>query len=268
MTDLDSGSDLHDLMDRALTDLPTPVARLRDGATRQGRSLRRRRRTITAVAGTAVLAAAVAVVVPVLGGTGPRPGGVAVDPASSQPQPFVAHPGWWDAPVGEMRKRLVGLLPEDVTIAGYDRTNTEHAPGESSDWSGVFTGALRDASDVGPGGVEIMLTELPQDPTALADLRAQHLSCDLDDWTFVDLEGRVQCEVGDLRGGRPYERTITFTDQGVTYSEVRRWVGDGEVYAAVSNSTERKWGPPASAARPPLSLPELVAIVENPSWTE
>lgn len=269
MTDLDSGADLHDLMDRALTDLPTPTDRLREGALRQGRPLRRRRRMVTGLASVAVVAATAAVVVPIVGGDGPTPGGVATDPPP-KPQPkapddFVAHPGWWDMPVGQMRQRLVALLPDDVEIASYAKINTDHAPGESSAWSGAFTGTLRNAADVGPGSIEIFLTELPQDPAALADVRARHLSCALDDWTF-DPQDPPQCKNGDFRGGRPYERTVTLTNNGVTYTEVRRWTGAGEIYAAVANSTQRKWGPPASADRPPLTLSELTEVAESPSW--
>ena len=61
MTDLDSGADLHDLMDRALSDLPTPTDRLREGALRHGRPLRRRRRMVTGLASVAVVAATAAV---------------------------------------------------------------------------------------------------------------------------------------------------------------------------------------------------------------
>ena len=161
-----------------------------------------------------MVAALAAVVTPVVGGGGPAPGGVAVDPPSRQPHAFVAHPGWWDMPVGEMRTRLAALLPDDVTITGYAKKNTDHAPGESSAWSGVFEGTLRDPSDIGPGSVEIMLIELPQDPAARADLRAQHLSCDPDDWNFVDVQGPVACETSDVRDGLPTRRTTHFTDQG------------------------------------------------------
>ena len=270
MTDLDSGADLHDLMDRALTDLPTPTDRLREGALRHGRPLRRRRRMVTGLASVAVVAATAAVMVPIVGGDGPVSGSVATDPPPTpqpkQPDDFVAHPGWWDMPVGEMRKRLVALLPDDVEVASYAQINTDHAPGESSAWSGVFRGTLRDATDVGPGSIEIMLTELPQDPAALADVRARHLTCDLDDWEFVELTGPVDCETSDLRGGLPFERTITYTDQGVTHIGVWRWDGAGEIYTSVANSTQRKWGPPASAAHPPLTPSELTAIAESPSW--
>lgn len=272
MTDLDSGADLHDLMDRALTDLPTPTDRLREGALRQGRPLRRRRRMVTGLASVAAVAATAAVLVPIVGGSGPDGGGIATEPdptppaQTKQPDDFVAHPGWWDMSVGQMRQRLVALLPDDVEVASYAKTNTDHAPGESSAWSGVFRGTLRDTSDVGPGSIEIFLTELPQDPAALADIRAQHLTCDLDDWEFVELDGPVECETSDLRGGRPFQRTITYTDQGVTHIEVRRWEGAGEVYTSVANSTERRWGPPASAVHPPLTLAELTAVAESPSW--
>jgi len=265
MTDLDSGADLHALMDRALADLPTPTEQLHAGALRVGRPLRRRRRAGAAAVGVAVVAALAAVTVPFVGGSGPAPGQVATDPPANQPRTFVAHPGWWDMPVGEMHERLLTLLPDDVSITGYERVDTDHAPGESAAWSGVFAGTLRDTSDIGPGSIEIFLTELPQDPTALADVRAQHLSCDLDDWTF-DPQHPPRCRNGDFRGGRPYQRTVTLTNDGITYTEVRRWTGDGEIYAAVANSTQRKWGPPASAARPPLTLPDLVTIASSSSW--
>jgi hypothetical protein len=206
--------------------------------------------------------------VPILGGTGPTAADVATEPKPRppQPHPFVAHPGWWDMPVPEMRERLVALLPDDVEITAYDRVNTDHAPGESNQFAGVFSGTVRNATDDGPGSLEIMLTELPQDSVALAEVRTQHLTCDLDDWEFVDLDGPVKCEVSDLQGGRPFQRTITYTDQGVTYVEVRRWTDGGEIYAAVANSTQRKWGPPTSAVRAPLTASELTAIAVSSSW--
>ena len=269
-TDLHDGADLHDLMEHALSDLPTPTARLHAGALRHGRPLRRRQRAIGGLAAAAVVAAIAAVAVPFVDGTGSRAGDVASEPPRPPRAevPFVSHPGWWDMRVGPMRARLLALLPDDVDLTSYEKVNTDHGPGETDAWSGVLRGTLRDATDVGPGSIEIFLVELPQDPSALADLRRQHLSCDPDVWDLTDPEDTVHCETGDVHGGRPYQRTATFTDQGVTYTEVRRWTGDGEIYAAVSNSTQRKWGPPASAVRAPLTLPELVAVVDSASWTD
>jgi len=271
MTDLDDGTDLHALMDRALTDLPTPVERLHLGAVRRGRPLRRRRRAGAVAASVAVVAALAAAAVPLVGSSGPTPGGVAVEPPplAHQPDTFVAHPGWWDMPVGEMRSRLAALLPDEVAITNYAKTNTDHGPGESSTWSGVFAGTLRDSADVGPGSIEIMLTELPTDTRALASLRDQELSCDHfpDDWDISPQDGAV-CETGDMRDRQNYRRTVTFVHQGVTYREVRRWTRHGSIYAAVSSSTERKWGPPASAIDAPLTLAELQHVASSLSWTE
>jgi hypothetical protein len=269
MTDLDNGNDLHALMDRALVDLPVPTDRLYGGAVRRGRPLRRRRRAGAALGALALAAAAVVVTLPAVTGGEGDAGGVATDPhpQRASPQPFVSHPGWWDMPVGPMRERLAALLPPRVTIADFERLNTDHGPGESAVLHGVLTGTLRNASDIGPGSIEIFLTELPQDPVARADLRAQHLSCDPHTRNIVDVDGPVQCRTSDVRDGQPYERTVTFTDQGVTYSVVYRWSGDGEIYAATANSTQRKWGPPASAVHPPLTLPQLAAIAESPTWT-
>ena len=268
MTDLDNGAELRVLMARTLTDLPTPTERLYDGAVRQGRPLRRRRRAGSALAAAAVVAALAAVAVPLVGGTGATTGGVAVepDPPPVQPLPFVAHPGWWDMPAREMHQRLVALLPDDVGVTAYEKVNTDHGPGESNQFSGVLLGTLRDATDVGPGSIEIMLLELPQDPAALADVRDQHLSCDLDDWDLDSLDRPVKCETSDLHSGRPYQRTVTYVAHGVHYTEVRRWTDGGEIYAAVANSTQRKWGPPASAHRAPLTARELTAVVGSSSW--
>jgi hypothetical protein len=270
MTDLDSGADLHDLMDRVLSDLPTPTDQLHAGAVRVGRPLRRRRRLWTAAGSVAIAAALAAVAVPFLGGSGPAPAGVAVEPPpQAKVPPFPGHPGWWDMPVGEMRQRLLALLPDDVEITAYARINTDHGPGESNRFAGVFNGTLRDANDVGPGSVSIMLAELPTDARALADLREQELSCGHfpDDWDISPPDGAV-CETSEMRDRTNYRRDITYVYQGVTYREIRRWTDHGSIYTAVSSSTERKWGPPASAIDAPLTLAELQAVATSPGWTD
>ncbi|QWF23642.1 hypothetical protein KM427_08045 [Nocardioides sp. LMS-CY] len=272
MNDLDYTDDLHALMDRTLADLPVPTHRLHEGALRHGRRVRRRRRLRVAAGGTVAAAALVAAALPVLGGgTGTADGGVAVEPTPTPlARPFEPHPGWWDMPVGEMRHRLEALLPDDVVVESFQKRNTEAAPGESRVFHGRFGGVLRSADDTGPGSIEIMLVELPQDATALADLRSQHLSCAgfPESWTFEGPVSGATCEEGDLQDGRPAQRTIAFTDQGVEYREVRRWTDRGEIYAAVSSSTERKWGPPASARHAPLTPDELLAVGTSATWTD
>jgi hypothetical protein len=272
MNDLDLADDLHALMDRALADLPVPEQRLHGSALRTGRQLRRRRRLGVAAGGAVAAAALVAAALPSLAGSSDSTdGGVAVEPTPTpQVRPFEAHPGWWDMPVAEMRARLEVLLPEGVTIQSYDKRNTEAAPGESRVFHGRFGAALRDADDAGPGSIEIMLYELPQDATALADLRAQHLSCDgfPDTWDIAEpLADGASCEEGDVQGGRPYQRAIAFEDQGVEYRELRRWTDRGEIYVATSSSTERKWGPPASAVHAPLTPAELLEVGTSDTWT-
>jgi hypothetical protein len=272
MTDLDLdadltlGPDLHELMDRSLADLGVPTDRLQRGAVQQGRAVRRRRRVAGAVGAVAAVTLAALLVVTGSGGSDPTRTDVATEP----PADAFGRPGWWDMPVGEMRDRLAALLPDDVAISDYERTNTDHAPGESDAWAGVFLGTLRDSADVGPGSIEVMLLELPIDAAARAQMRREDLRCAgfPETWDLPDLTDGAFCEEGEMRGGQPFRRTITYENQGVEYREVRRWTGQGEIYAAVSSSTERKWGPPASAIHAPLTRAELEVVAGSPTWQD
>lgn len=266
MTDLDLGPDLHDLMDRSLADVHVPTDRLQHGAVQRGRVVRRRRRIATAAGAIALATVAAVVVVPGLAGSDPTEGQVAVDPGEHE-QPFVPR-GWWDMPVKPMHHHLEALLPEGVTIESYQKRSTDSAPGESTVFHGNFMGTIRDADDDGPGSIQIMMYELPRDRHSVAEARGQELTCDVENWDVDPLSDPVQCHTIRGSDGRVRERTVTHTQDGVTYVEVRRWVGRISTYFAVANSVERKWGPPASAAAAPLTLAELRTIAASPTWQD
>ncbi|WP_122816947.1 hypothetical protein [Nocardioides pantholopis] len=284
--------DLHDLFDRTMRGVSPDVAGLHDHAVTAGRRLRRRRRIEAAV----LAATTVAVVALPLAGSGddtpsrgvpatstdvsvspspdgnaeptpdasatatPTPGGALVVP-EPEATPFAARPGWWDMPVGPMLSRLRARLPEGVTIASYERRATDAAPGEPTRLQGTLSATLADADGV-LGSIEVMLVQLPDDPDARAAQLAQDLGCDLSGWDFQELAGPPRCE-----NDGPDTRSVSFTDRGVTYHEARRRVGDGQIYVAVANSTERKWGPPASAGPPALRPSQVAAIAADPAWT-
>lgn len=252
-------TELKALMERALDGVEAPAG-LYDEAVAAGSRLRRRRRAGTALAGLAAAAAAAAIVVPLAGGgtstateapitsTGPLPSAAATP--DRETTPFVSHPGWWDMPVPAMRERLAALLPDDVSIRDVERQATDRAPGEPARRRGHFIGTLADG-DGRLGSIEIILTELPQDPGAReAELR-RLLAC----------SASICRRLAD-------QRSLEAETDGVTYRESVRRAGDGAIFVAVANSTSYKWGPPATAPRPPLLLSEVERIAASESWTE
>lgn len=263
-------TELRDLIERALDDVTMPSG-LGDQAVTAGERLRRRRRAGTALAGLAAAAAVAAIALPLGGGgtatTGTPAGGSSPSPsapvsAEPTPGPLVSHPGWWDMPVAQMRDRLADLLPEDVTIADFERTNTDHAPGESDRFRGYLRGTLA-AADGSLGSVNIMLVQLPQDADALASELHRMFACDRAEWEADGPMASFACT-----GDSAQQRTVELADQGVTYREARRRAGNGSIYVAVANSVEAKWGPPASADQPPLTLDDLERIAASDVWTD
>ncbi|MDH2415046.1 hypothetical protein [Nocardioides sp. CER19] len=268
LADLD---DLRDLMARALDDVDVPVGRMHDRAAVDGRRLRRRRSALVGVGGLATAAAVAVFAVPLTGGdTTARDDGYAGGHnRAADSVPFVAKPGYWDMPVAEIASRLTDLLPQRVSLTSYERTNTDHAPGESDVVIGYLTGTL--SGRTGPGSVEVMLTQLSdqaQRDGAVSQGETwgdQDLSCP-PELSSPDIEVRT-CATRSDASGRVVERELEMVDHGVTYREVKIVARGGVVYAATANSTQRKWTAPPSASRNPLTLDQLARIATSPVWT-
>lgn len=282
--DLSEFDDLRAFMDDALTDLDVPVRRLHERSGAAGRRLRRRRHALVAVGGLAAAATAAAFVVPLAGGSGStaRDDGFAGSPAASPtatptglptpaadpPAPFVDRPGWWDMPAAEVASRLAGQLPKDATLTSYERTNTDHAPGESDAFIGYLNGTLTGRH--GPGGVNLILAQLP-DRAVLDDAGEQGA----DDVSFgcppavssPDVQVLTCTTRGDA-AGHVVERRLETVHDGVTTREVRLTTHGGSIYVSTANSTQRKWDAPTSASEPPLTLAQLARIATSTTWTD
>lgn len=263
--------DLRALMDSALADIDVPVHRLHDRAVTAGRRVRRRRRTVALTGGLAAVAAVVALVVPLTGGTGTtaRDRGYAGEPTdlADLPQPFVHRPGFWDMPAAGMAERLAGLLPGRVTLSTYETHRTDAGPGESSAYVGDLVGTL-DAPG-GSGSVEVMLTQLADQAVLDAATSGGHSWGDQDFGCPPEMGPDttiVACRTTADRSGRVFQRELEARTEGITYREARIVTGGGTVLVASANSTQAKWRPPASAPRNPLTLDQLTAIATSPTW--
>lgn len=267
MTDLDTstdpGTDLHELMDRSLADLDTPTDRLYDGSLRRGRAVRRRRRARAALGGAAVLAAVAAIALPSLTGSRAVEGSVATD--SGNPQPSLAEPppGRWDMPGAVMLHRLEDLLPDNLSVTDADLGDEELAPGEhpSGGWLQVD---LLDADGDPAGGLNVVLYP-PFDATA-AELNDRS-TCD------VPLDEGTTCIVLRDADGQVLGRTFrSASGDGVVVVREASVVGpeDAELYAAVSNSSDEKWGVDSTVdtATPPMTIPQLRALISDPHWQD
>jgi hypothetical protein len=255
---------LRDVIDQSMTGVVGPAERIRENARNQGRLLRTRRRAGTAL-GLAAIAGVAAFSLPQLvggstaGADGSPP--YAVQPSATQSVP--ASPGdaegWWDVPAPEMLDRLETLLPADTHVVASQVMNEDRAPGEAyGPMHGYLLADLISVASHGPGGLNLMLSA-PGGPAA-----TQRISCP------GNLVHPDQCTELRDADGRHYGRTSVWTSQGVTILEVVVKVAyGGLVYLATSNSSDDKWGAGSTvtADETPLSMAELRAIVEDPTWT-
>jgi hypothetical protein len=260
MTDLDSGADLHALMDRALSDLATPVERLREGAVRRGRPQRRRRRAGAALGGIALAVAAVAITLPAMTGGGSAPSDVASDPEPPPSASADRPAGWWDMPGRVMERRLDTLLPAGLTITDANLGNEELAPGEKPH-GGFVQIDVADIEDGPAGGLNVMLyAPQPEDDAAFVQ---EQITCP------GNLDRSASCTEMLNDTGGPIGRTSRWRAGGVDVIEVTQLMPDGGiVYAAASNSSDDKWGEGSSvdATAPPVTLGRLKAIALDPTW--
>ena len=258
-------TDLHELMDRALDDLPTPTDRLRDGAMKRGRVVRRRRLAGAAFGGVAALAAVTAIALPSLSGSQPSDGTIATEPPSSAPGYVEPPPGRWDMPGAVMLHRLQDLLPAGLTTADENLGDEDLAPGEEPG-GGWLAVDLLDADGDPVGGLNVLL--YPPEDASDAEI-AQRNTCGGD----VDLDGGTTCTVQRDAAGRPVGRTFRSpSDDGVVVTREVKIAGpDGAVlYAAASNSSDEKWGVGSSTdtAVPALTVAQLVALISDQAWLD
>lgn len=277
MTHLDDGADLRSVMERSLRDLAAPDD-CGPAAVASGRRIRRRRRAVGAVCGVAAGAVVAAVVaIPALGdGGGATPGlPAASDVATSSPE--ISDPatpsrgpdtvpssgsegptGWWDMPSTRMVDVLQQALPDGVSVAtlrGPSGAIRDEASGD-----GAISGTL--SGPAGPGAFQILLIAAQPDLVGgqgetpvrnRIECRARHDVCE----PIVTPDGTA---VG---------RVSSDTEQGTLLYEAALLGPDGgALHLTVMNSTGEKPGYEAPTAQsPPLTLDQLRALAQEPSWT-
>lgn len=254
-------TDLHELMDRALDDLPTPTDRLRAGAIARGRSVRRRRLAGGVIGGVAVLAAVTAITLPSLTGSEPSEGSIATEPSSPQPRFEEPEPGRWDMPGGVMLNRLTDLLPAGLTTTDENLGDEDLAPGEEPG-GGWLQVDLLDADGEPAGGLNVLL--YPPDTTGAV----RPITC-----RDADLDGGTTCTLQRDESGQVVGRTFRSPgDDGVVVTREVSLAGpDGaELYAAASNSSDEKWGIGSStdATAPALTIAQLRTLIADPAWVD
>lgn len=291
MTDLDSrppmdDADLRALLDRCLSDVQAPDG-LHASALATGRRLRTRRRA-GQLTGGLIAAACTAIVVTTLGGgDGSAGAGYAGDlspttAASPSPSPAptvdtgvhpTPPPGWWDMPSRRMLTVLEDVLPEGVSVEKADlrlegTTQRERATGHLN---GVLTAAS------GPGAFQVLL--YPPDPLP-EPVPSTAAESDEVTTTFAGsppLGERMRCqsymascEPVHAASGAVIGRVTIDEEGGTTYYEVMLLGPDGGgLYFYVGDSSGEKPGhEPPSAEAPPLTTDELVAVAQDPAWTD
>jgi hypothetical protein len=285
--DLDDGTDLRTVMERALQDVQAP-ADLGRHALAGGRRLQVRRRIGLAAGGAAAAAAVALIVVPGFGegsGRAVDDTGVATSPTtdgpaptdgpteadSDDPWPDLESPeGWWDMPADDMLAALERHLPDGVRIAEPD------APGELDNGPGTLSAVL--TGPTGSGLVSILLQPPPLDevppPVVSTDANGN-------EHTTVWAEGApygarlgcrrayLACEVIRDEAGSRIGDVSTELDNGTTYHNADLVLPDGgaiNVYVADSTGEKPGYEPPTADA-PLLTLEQVRALVEDPIWT-
>ncbi len=285
----DDGSAVMQLMDRSMSDVHAPVERLGRTALVRGRAQRLRRRTASAALGVAAVVA-VGVALPHLAGDGARTDGTgpAGNPTvidTPSPTPSTEPAGWWDMAATKMLDRLVSALPDGTRVVSAETRNTDRAPGEEpATMQGYLLAHLRTDGVNGPGGLNMVFYPPGTDsagelapgdvPTPSGSATAtfesepsneSRLSCP------GDLESYDYCRVLQRPDGSVYGRESRWEVDGVEVLDVNFAAPDGGVvYVSVANSVDEKWGPgsEASAPEPPLTLEQLWAIAEDPTWQD
>lgn len=247
----DDVADLNERLDRLARSLDVPD--VTEQARARGRRLRTRRRTTVALAGLAA-AAVVPVGVPTVTTTLGGDEGVGVAGSvggAGGPAQLTAR---------ELANRLMPLLPAGSTASRVLYRNTDRAPGEKA---GPLRGYLALTLDTGPAAGGVNLVFFPKsavgDP-ATGDARSP--------WSLRCPADATSCTVKRDVEGAPYARQLEDVDEsGVTTNTVTLLRPDGSVaYLATANSSRTKWVGPPTSARPPLTLSQMLAVVDNETW--
>lgn len=257
MTDLDA--DLHDVLDRAFTDLETPTRRIHEGAVTRGRALRRRRRTVATLGSVAVAAVVAAVTLPSLAGTDDAGNRVAHESTGTGATLYEAPPGWWDMPSRVMRHRLDDLLRPHLAVVGTHPVEDGGGPGKQPNGGWLQVDLAEDGAPA--GGLNVLLYPPAED----GEVRGDRLGCP------GNLEHPTACTELVDRSGETVGRSARWRSDGVVVLEVTlARPGGGLVYVAASNSSDAKWGPESSTdrERPALTLGGLRELAADPTWQD
>ena len=294
---------VREVIDAAMSGTRPPVD-LSATALARGRRLRTRRRI--GVAGVAVAASVLAAVaVPwAFGSDDDRAIDssrlTASEPPAPQPQ---QPPGWWDMPATEMVATVEAILPDAVVVtspgpleadtpeggpatgwinaeltgpAGPGRLNVILSP----TWTRTTTltpqpgaGGSTPSSSTDPTGGPVGGEDGLSAEEALGLVRSRSGGATTDgepDRTSCDevFTGHTECEQIRDEDGAIVGRRLTNRSGAVVMTEVVLVRDGGTIYAASVNSLDDKpgAGSPTSAARPPLTLDQLEALVRNDAW--
>ncbi len=224
-TELDDSTRVRATMERALRDL-APPAGIGPDAIAAGRRIRVRRRVGLAASSFAMVAALVAVSVPLLGGdsdtateptdrtdTGeiatspstptPPPGPSAVDP--NNPWPDLEYTeGWWDMPLDQMLAALEQRLPAGVRIVD---ANADAGAGDTSDLDVILEGP----TGTGRFGLMLRPKQLPEDqlpdPVTSTDAHGKVHDARPDATRSIGTERRLPGHLPGLRAHPGRDRT-------------------------------------------------------------
>ncbi len=257
MTDLDT--DLHGVLDRALTDLETPTRRIQEGAVARGRALRRRRRAVATLGSIAAAALVATVALPSLAGTDDAGNRVAHESTDTDPTLYQAPPGWWDMPSRVMRHRLDSLLGPGLTVVDTHPVEDGGGPGKEPNGGWLQVDLAEDGAPA--GGLNVLLYPPAEDGEVTGD----RVGCP------GNLEHPTTCTELVDRRGEVVGRSARWRSDGVVVLEVTLVrPGGGLVYAAASNSSDDKWGQESSTDRehPPLTLGGLRDLAADPTWQD
>jgi hypothetical protein len=263
--------ELRALLDRCMSEVRAPD-RLHGSALAHGRRLRTRRRAGQATGGLLAAASCTALVVTLTGGShGTTDRGYAGDPTPTvAPAPSTEQvtpdtqrpPGWWDMPSRRMLTVLRAALPDGVTVT----ESVRHVEGTTErtmalgGLSGVLTGPT------GPGAFQVILYapdphEAASPENIVVPLLTERIRCQ----SYMTV-----CEPLVDDSGAVVGRVTTDEESGTTYHEVMLLGPDGGgMYFYVGDSSGEKPGYEApSAEAPPLSTDQLVALAQDPAWSD
>ncbi|MBA3780941.1 MAG: hypothetical protein H0X12_03700 [Nocardioides sp.] len=288
-TDQRDAARLRDELDAAVQTLDVPTDRLTAAARRQGRVVRRRRRLGTGMAAIAAMAVIGVGGGQVLGSNGAAPD-FATDtspdagqtPSAVPPEAiFQMERGWWSMPVAEMGTRLRSLLPADITLTDVALEPLDPAPGEENrEVEGLLRAVVESPTSGGPGEIEIFLRAPASAYPEPGEFRPTDAEGNMTTYTTSDphsnrddiacMRPSTECTPLLRRDGRPYGVVYASGSEGATYYGSHVLTDDeGLVQVVVSDDTSgEKWSAPVTADRPALTVEQVRAIAEDPTWQD